>query len=89
MTSAERMALMQERLEKVFSPESLQIEDDSAQHAGHAGSKGGAGHYTVEIAAAAFQGKSRIMIHREIYAVLDDLMPQEIHALIIKARAIP
>jgi BolA family transcriptional regulator, general stress-responsive regulator len=86
MTSAERMATIQERLQESFSPNTLEVIDDSAKHIGHAGSRDGAGHYTVIIASEAFQSKSRIDIHRDIYKVLDDLMPKEIHALQIKVR---
>lgn len=85
MTPEQRIATMQERLQTAFSPTKLDIIDDSEQHKGHAGSRDGAGHYTVVIAADCFQNKSRVEIHREIYAVLNDLIPNEVHALQIKA----
>jgi BolA family transcriptional regulator, general stress-responsive regulator len=84
MTTEERMATIQERLQETFLPNTLEVIDDSAKHKGHVGSRDGAGHYTVIIAAKAFQNKSRIEIHRDIYKVLDDLIPKEIHALQIK-----
>jgi len=83
----ERIQLIRERLTKAFLPTVLDVIDDSQKHIGHAGSVGGAGHYTVIIAAPDFSGKSRIDIHREIYQVLDDLIPHEIHALRIKILA--
>jgi BolA protein len=86
MKTAERMTIIRERLEKEFSPTFLDVKDDSAKHIGHAGSKDGAGHYTVMIAAVSFTAKSRVNIHREIYAVLDDLIPHEIHALVIQVK---
>ncbi len=55
--------------------------DDSAKHAGHAGAEGGAGHYSVIIAADCFNNLSRVAAHREIYHVLADLIPHEVHAL--------
>lgn len=73
-----------ELLQNAFVPTQLEIVDDSAKHAGHAGNVNGAGHYTIVIAADCFKNKSRIAIHREIYAVLSDLIPSEIHALQIK-----
>ncbi|MDR3478755.1 MAG: BolA family transcriptional regulator [Gammaproteobacteria bacterium] len=84
MTPAERIAIIEERLRTTFSPSRLEIVDDSWRHKGHEGSRDGAGHYTVIIATAHFANKSRIDAHREIYAVLDDLIPQEVHALQIK-----
>jgi BolA protein len=80
----ERMDVIRERLEKAFSPEKLDVIDDSAKHRGHAGAAGGAGHYTVVISAACFAGISRVEVHRQIYAILEDLIPHEIHALAIK-----
>ncbi len=77
----ERMQIIRQRLEKSFLPSHLEVIDDSEKHKGHAGSQGGAGHYTVVIRANSFAGKSRVMIHREIYHVLSDMIPNEIHAL--------
>jgi BolA protein len=84
MTPAERIASMEERLRSAFSPSSLEIIDDSWRHKGHEGSRDGAGHYTVIIATPHFANKSRIDAHREIYALLNDLIPHEVHALQIK-----
>jgi BolA protein len=85
MTSEERMAIITERLTQAFLPERLEVIDDSHQHRGHAGSRDGAGHYTVMIDASALKLKSRVDVHRAIYQVLNDLIPKEIHALQIKA----
>lgn len=79
-----RLEIIRTRLQAAFSPSHLEVEDDSAAHQGHVGSRDGAGHYTVIIAADFFAGKSRVDIHRLIYAELQDLMPREIHALRIK-----
>jgi len=82
--TAERIAMIRERLTDVFSPQALNIIDESAKHAGHA-SAGGAGHFVVEIVSDAFAGNNLIQRHRQVYAALDDIMHSEIHALSIKA----
>ena len=82
--TAERIAMIRERLADVFSPQVLNIIDESAKHAGHA-SAGGAGHFVVEIVSDNFEGKSLIQRHRQVYDALDDMMHSEIHALSIKA----
>ncbi len=84
MNTPDRMILIKQRLQTAFSPTRVEVQDDSAQHKGHAGSRDGAGHYTVFIEADCFKGLSRIEIHREIYRVLSDMIPEQIHALQIK-----
>lgn len=76
--------VIRERLASL-APESLILQDDSAQHAGHAGNRGGA-HFTLTIVSSHFSGKSQIMRHRAIYQALQDLIPARIHALSIIAR---
>jgi len=75
------LELIQERLQKAFSPTELEVIDDSHKHIGHAGSKDGAGHFTVRIQTASFVGLSRIEAHKQIYKILEDLIPHKIHAL--------
>lgn len=66
----------------------LDIVDDSARHAGHAGAApGGQTHFNLTIEAAAFTGMSRIERHRAINAVLADEFDTGLHALHIKAIA--
>jgi BolA family transcriptional regulator, general stress-responsive regulator len=84
LTTDARIQLMRERLQAAFSPTQLDIIDDSEKHKGHAGSRDGAGHYTLVISAPSFTKKNRVDAHREIYAVLNDLIPHEVHALVIK-----
>ncbi len=69
-----------------LEPSLLEIEDDSAAHAGHKGN-GGGGHFNVKIVSSHFSQKSQIIRHRLIYQILADLMPQQIHALSILAIA--
>jgi BolA protein len=80
-----------ERIERIrhalqqLSPESLDILDDSAAHAGHAGAREG-GHFRVTLVAATFRGRSSIERHRLVYAAVSALMGRDIHALNIVAR---
>ena len=74
---------IQQRLTRL-QPVSLEIQDDSALHAGHAGNTGG-GHFTLKIVSSQFSQKSQIIRQRLIYQALADLIPQQIHALSILA----
>lgn len=75
-------ACLRERL----APLELQVHDDSAAHAGHAGAREGS-HLSVTIVSPRFAGLSRVARHRLVYDALSTLMPQGIHALAIDARA--
>jgi BolA protein len=79
-----RIAFIESRLGAALSPEFLRVDDDSAQHAGHAGATAG-GHYTVTIVAPAFAGRTRVARHRLVYDALADAMQRGIHALAIAA----
>jgi BolA protein len=79
-----------ERIEvklSALNPESLQVVDESAAHAGHEGAKAGGGHYRLMIVARAFEGKPAQLRHRMVYEALGPMMKREIHALAIKAYA--
>lgn len=69
----------------VLEPLAIEIEDDSALHAGHAGAKGGGGHYRMTLVSDRFIGKNTVARHRLIYGALGDLMRTRIHALAIRA----
>lgn len=78
---------IRERL-RPLAPETLEVFDDSSDHAGHAGAReSGGGHFQVVIVSAAFAGQSRLARHRLVYDALRDLMPGSIHALAIVAHA--
>lgn len=68
-----------------LSPERLEIEDESARHAGHEGAKGGGGHYRLTVISVQFAGKPPIARHRMILDLLGEMMQKEIHAISIKA----
>jgi BolA protein len=76
---------LERRLRERFSDAILRLSDDSHLHAGHTGSAGGAGHFTVEIVSGAFAGLGRVARHRLVYDAVADWMPHRIHALIVKA----
>ena len=82
------MTLVEEITSRLQSlaPSTLQIEDESAMHAGHAGNAGG-GHFKLKITSSHFSEKSQIMRHRIIYQALAHLIPSKIHALSIHALA--
>lgn len=73
-------------LREHLAPAQLQVRDDSAAHAGHAGAREGS-HLSVRIVSPRFAGLSRVARHRLVYDALSTLMPQGIHALAIDARA--
>jgi BolA protein len=76
--------LIRERL-AALDPETLQLEDESAQHKGHAGAAGGGGHYRLTIVSPRFDTLSTLARHRLVYDVLGEMMQREIHALSITA----
>lgn len=81
-----RSEMIEQRIQAALQPTKLVIEDNSAQHAGHAGAKAtGGGYFNIEVVSPMFQGKSAVARHRMIYAALGDAMQKEIHALSIKA----
>ena len=84
MTGA-RVERLRAALEAALHPALLEIRDDSARHAGHAGAREG-GHFHVTITAAAFEGVPAVQRHRMVYAAAAELMGRDIHALSIDAR---
>ena len=77
--------VIRERL-RALNPVRLDLRDESAQHAGHAGARPGEStHWQLTIASEAFRGKSAVARHRMVYEALGDLMQKDIHALRIDA----
>ena len=80
--------LIRSRLETAFSPERLEVVDDSARHAGHAGaSASGESHFNVVIVSTAFQGVGRVERQRRVNKALAEAFAGGLHALSIKALA--
>lgn len=77
---------LRERLQAGFDPLQLEIRDDSAAHAGHAGAAQG-GHYTVRIIASQFAGRGLLERHRLVYTAVAGLLQNGVHALSIVALA--
>ena len=84
--TGEVVAQLRSALERALTPHSLEILDDSARHAGHAGAQGG-GHYRVTLVAEAFRGRSQLERHRLVYQAVAPLMQGRVHALNIVARS--
>jgi BolA protein len=85
MTDSPLMAEIRSALQRELAPTALEIFDDSALHAGHAGAREG-GHFRVALVAAAFSGRAQLERHRLVYAAVAPLMGRGIHALNIVAR---
>ena len=79
-------ALVRTRL-AALSAARIELIDDSALHAGHAGARSG-GHYRLHVVAAGFAGKSTLARHRLVNEALGDLMRTHIHALSIRAQTL-
>ena len=69
-----------------LQPIRLEIRDDSAKHAGHAGARDGRGHFSVVVVSEAFEGLSPIQRHKRVYAAMGTLMDTDVHALAIVAK---
>jgi BolA protein len=76
------------KLVDAFAPERLEVEDDSARHSGHAGSReGGESHFNVTLVSTAFAGIGRVERQRRVYAALAEELAGPVHALSLKALA--
>jgi BolA protein len=81
--TAEQLRL---RLLQRLEPSRLEVVDESAAHAGHAGAgpEGFGTHFRVRIASARFDGQSRVARHRLVYDALQDFLDSGVHALAIE-----
>jgi BolA family transcriptional regulator, general stress-responsive regulator len=71
-------------LQQALQPDTLELRDDSAQHAGHAGAQHGA-HFAVNVVSPRFAGHNSLARHRMVYAAAAPLLAGRIHALQITA----
>jgi BolA protein len=82
------LAAIHDKLTAAFQPTRLEVQDDSARHAGHAGSRpGGESHFTVLIEAEAFRGAPKVARQRMVYRALAEELAGPVHALSVKALA--
>ena len=85
MTTTPLHAAITQALEERLQPAELELVDDSAAHAGHAGAREGS-HFNVRIVSEKFAGLPRISRHRLVYDAFRPWMAEGIHALAIDAR---
>ena len=73
---------IERKLREAFSPEKLEIIDESHLHAGHAGAPdGGESHFRIVIVAIHFEGMSRVARQRALNSVLSEELAGPVHAL--------
>jgi BolA protein len=81
-------ARIRAKLTAAFAPAALDVVDESARHAGHAGARpGGESHFRIRIVSAAFAGVSRVERQRMVYSALRDELAGPVHALALTALA--
>lgn len=85
MSAATAQQLAQ-RLQQRLAPTALEVLDESAAHAGHAGAsaEGFGTHFRVRIASPLFTGSPRVARHRLVYDALQDFIDQGVHAIAIE-----
>ncbi|GAC1600553.1 MAG: hypothetical protein NVS3B2_02840 [Ramlibacter sp.] len=86
MTTGITAGALERRLRELLAPSSLEVVDESAAHAGHAGADGsGSGtHFRVRIASPLFEGQPRLARHRLVYDALHEFIDRGLHALAIE-----
>jgi BolA family transcriptional regulator, general stress-responsive regulator len=84
-------ARIEEQLRARLNPTHLEVIDESALHAGHAGAnaQGFGSHFRIRIGSAAFAGKTRVARHRLVYDALQNFIDQGLHALAIEITETP
>lgn len=81
-------AAIRAKLTAAFTPLALDVIDESAKHAGHAGARPeGETHFRVRIVSAMFGGLSRVERQRKVYATLAEELAGRVHALSLTALA--
>ncbi|MEQ8666079.1 MAG: BolA family protein [Rhodospirillales bacterium] len=75
-------------LEAGLAPSRLEIIDESALHAGHAGARpGGETHYRITVVSDRFEGVGRVQRQQMVYGLLDDAFAAGLHALAMTTKA--
>jgi len=79
-------AAIREKISRALSPLHVELEDDSARHAGHVGARtGGETHFDLLVVASAFAGLTRVARQRMVYAALAEELAGPVHALALRA----
>ena len=81
MDPSHRTQFIERMLREQLDAEHVEVIDDSARHAGHAGAAEGAGHYRVLVVSPRFEGVGRVTAHRMVYDLLRPALEGDIHAL--------
>jgi BolA protein len=85
--SAATVERLRQLVQDALLPVALDVHDDSAAHAGHAGARDGKGHYRMRIVARRFTGQTALERHRLVNQLVGELFKTEVHALAIEALA--
>ena len=76
---------IERKLEAAFNPASLEVLDESHQHAGHSGwREGGETHFRVRMTAEAFAGMNRVARSRAVHKALAEELAGPVHALALE-----
>ena len=79
---------IERKLRQAFRPSRLEVHDESARHAGHAGARpGGESHFHIVLVSEAFAGLSRLDRQRLVHEVLAAELAGQVHALRMMLRS--
>jgi BolA protein len=87
--NAERARRIEQLLRERVGAVRVEVVDESHLHAGHAGARGGAGHFRATVVSPRFAGLSRVAAQRLVYDALAEMMGPDIHALSLRCEAPP
>jgi BolA protein len=82
--NSDRRGRIEAKLRAALEARHVEVIDESALHAGHAGAAAGGGHFRALIVSPVFAGRSRVERQRLVYAALAAEMGPEIHALALR-----
>ncbi|HME69118.1 MAG TPA: BolA family protein [Myxococcota bacterium] len=81
---ADRRARIEAKLRERLAAAHVEVVDESHLHAGHAGARGGGGHFRALVVSSRFEGLAALAAQRLVYDALSDEMGGGIHALSIR-----
>lgn len=83
-TPADRRDRIEARLREALGATYVEVTDDTEEHAGHAGARGGQSHYSVTVVSPRFSGLSRVGAQRLVYEALTEELVSGLHALALR-----